>query len=277
MSHAAGCLALSNDTAVCVESTPLGRLYREASFPAEAAMEAVAAHRAVLDEDPDRALKRSAETAVTAVDVAGHSLCVKEFRCRGRLRALKDLVRPSPAWRSWKAGRAMRSLGLPAPRCLAIVLRRAADLAGSSFLVMERLADVLGVDHYVRRQLRAMPFDRRRALVLEAAALMRRLHEKGVWHSDLKASNLLVRERGEGWEFFLVDLAAVRVGCAVAVRERVKSLAQLHASVPLTVSRTNRLRFFRAYASEAAWAADERAVFASVAGLTARRTLNWDN
>ena len=266
---------MPNDTAVCVETTPLGRLVREEGFPRQAALDAIVAHRVALNGDPGETLKRSAETSVTAVDVAGMSLCVKEFHCRGGLRALKDCVRPSPAWRSWTAGRGLRSLGLPAPRCHAVVTRRALNLGGSSYLVMERLAAVEGIDHYVRRRLPAMGGAARRRLILEAADLLRRMHGGNVYHSDLKASNLQVRERGEGWEWFLVDLAAVRLGRLVPVGERVRNLAQLHASVPMLVSRADRLRFLRAYASGAGWAADERAILADVARLTSRRKLNW--
>jgi hypothetical protein len=45
-----------------------------------------------------------------------------------------------------------------------------------------------------------------RPQLASVAAQVRRAHDQGIEHRDLNLGNLLVRERGAGWEVFLVDL-----------------------------------------------------------------------
>jgi tRNA A-37 threonylcarbamoyl transferase component Bud32 len=74
------------------------------------------------------------------------------------------------------------------------------------------------------------------------ARLVRRLHERGIFHKDLKATNVLVADR-----FYLVDIDRVAFGTAVSEADRIFNLAQLNAAVPGPVTRTDRLRFLRWY------------------------------
>jgi tRNA A-37 threonylcarbamoyl transferase component Bud32 len=83
-----------------------------------------------------------------------------------------------------------------------------------------------------------------RALLGKLAALVRTMHAHGVYHRDLKANNILVR----GDELYVVDLDRVSFRPALARAERIWNLAQLNAAVGPRVTRTERLRFFFAYA-----------------------------
>jgi tRNA A-37 threonylcarbamoyl transferase component Bud32 len=101
------------------------------------------------------------------------------------------------------------------------------------------------------------------------------LHAGGVSHADLKGSNLLVRERGGGFELFLVDLAAVRCRGALSEAERIEALAQLNASTPLAVTRVERLRFLAHYLSGAS-RAERKRWFRAVEAKSRTRGCVWD-
>jgi tRNA A-37 threonylcarbamoyl transferase component Bud32 len=76
------------------------------------------------------------------------------------------------------------------------------------------------------------------------ARVVRRMHFRGVYHKDLKANNVLVRGR----EVWIVDLDRVGFSRAVGREDCIWNLAQLNAAVGAPVTRTDRLRFFFAYA-----------------------------
>jgi len=83
-----------------------------------------------------------------------------------------------------------------------------------------------------------------RDFLARLARLVRRMHVRGVYHRDLKANNLLVRDD----EISVVDLDRVDFCREVSRAGRVWNLAQLNAAVGAPVTRTDRLRFLFAYA-----------------------------
>jgi len=83
-----------------------------------------------------------------------------------------------------------------------------------------------------------------REFIGRLARLVRRMHRRGVYHRDLKANNILVR----GDEFYVVDLDRVDFARHVPHEDCAWNLAQLNAAVGAPVTRTDRLRFFFAYA-----------------------------
>jgi serine/threonine protein kinase len=143
-------------------------------------------------------------------------------------------------------------------------------------VVLEEIRGAEPVNRYVLQHCAGNAARARRLRLLDAVAdLLRSLHERGIEHRDLKGSNLLVRERGAGFELFLVDLAEVRFSARVGEARRLEALAQLNASVPLAVGRSERLRFLVRYAPGAG--RRERArLFRAVERLTRTRKCVWD-
>jgi tRNA A-37 threonylcarbamoyl transferase component Bud32 len=244
-------------------------------FSSEDLRAALDRHRGCLAGGTGRVLKDDVRTRVTGIELAnGRRLVVKEYLPAGLARRLEDLVRPAAALREWRAAHELERRGVAAPRAFALV-RPAPLAAASSFVVLEAIERGEPVNRYVLRRGSGAASRAERLRLLDAAAdQLRSLHERGVEHRDLKGSNLLVRERDGGFEFFLVDLAAVR--CVRRVREarRLEALAQLNASTPLAVGRSERLRFLTRYAPGAS--RPERARrFRAVDRLTRARKCVW--
>ena len=131
-----------------------------------------------------------------------------------------------------------------------------------AFLVMEDLGEDARLDHVALARyagaLDAALRREKRTLVLATARLFRALHAAGVYHGDLKAVNLFVRDTPKGPRIALADYDRVEFGRHVSDRRRLKNLAQLSASVAVCISMTDRLRFFREYSADdpvraAAW------------------------
>lgn len=83
----------------------------------------------------------------------------------------------------------------------------------------------------------------RREFLFRLARVVRRLHDYGVYHGDLKAGNVLVG----GGRILIVDLDRVKFRADLADRERRFNLAQLNASVAPPLTKTDRLRFLDFY------------------------------
>ena len=169
----------------------------------------------------------------------GRVSCIKLFydkRIRAKLRRLLGL---SKARRAYRNGRRLNQLGIGSPAMWGYIERRPISPA---MIVTELVDDGMRLDHWVIENGTPRP------LVLGLAGFIKNMHDRGVTHSDLSPRNILIRPRGERFEFLLLDYEDARFGARVGHRARLHDLHHLHermfSYVPLRV----RLRFLRAYA-----------------------------
>jgi tRNA A-37 threonylcarbamoyl transferase component Bud32 len=204
---------------------------------------------------------------------------VKETKVRGAPDVLKNAFRSPRAVKAWVAGNGLwhRHVDVAEPR--ALVVRGRWPLRRESFLVMEDVsADGERLDLRSLRLWGGGPLDaaairEKRAVVERLGLLVGGLHARGIYHGDLKAVNLFVREKHRRPSFCLVDYDRVGFGAEpVSLRRRVKNLAQLAASLGTYFSRGDRLRFYRSYASRLPGAWESRGPVArGVAEACARK------
>jgi hypothetical protein len=259
--------------------SPMGRILRVPGFSPARAQEAVRLHQAVLMGEECGALyKRAVKSKVTGVDLPREGggverLCVKEFIRPPALRWFPARWRHRPALRSWNAAIEIERRGISAPRRLALVL----GPARSSFLVMSFIEEALPLDEFVESLfVPGTPLPRRREFLHAGAEFLNNCARASVHHKDMKASNVFVRSRpGGGWEFILIDLAAVRVPWAPRPEERVLNLAQLHSSIGLALSFSDRLRFMKDLAREEPTLAG-RDTLCEIGRLALRRRCAWE-
>lgn len=92
----------------------------------------------------------------------------------------------------------------------------------------------------------------KRKTIRSAGLLLRKFHQTGFFHGDLQLKNILVA----GDQLFLIDFDRSCRKRTLSIRERMKNLLRLNRSVEkwrglgLPINRTDRWRFFLAYAGE---------------------------
>ncbi|MCY2965755.1 MAG: hypothetical protein NT069_19355, partial [Planctomycetota bacterium] len=115
---------------------------------------------------------------------------------------------------------------------------------------------------------------RRHELIRACGTFLGRLHSLGGDHRDLHAGNLLVGATSGGSPLLtLIDLQALRVVFAICEADRWHALATLHQTFVGQTTRSDRLRFWRAYQSEFTLRSSEVAPHSSTELLAC--TLGW--
>jgi tRNA A-37 threonylcarbamoyl transferase component Bud32 len=251
-------------------------IYHRRNFAAWCAVLAVGDHLHSVRRGEREILKDSRRSALSRQLLAGTRVVVKETRCRGFLDLLKNAFRRPRGLAAWVNGNGLvvREVGAAIP--LAVVVQGRWPFRRSSWLLMEDIHPDERLDLYVLRRFageldESLRAEKRR-LVRSFAAFLGDLHRRGIYHGDLKAVNVFVRAQPGGrFAFRLVDYDHVRFGRSVSTRRRIKNLGQLAASIAVLVTRTDRLRFFRAYAPDEETLRNEKTYARGVAKALARK------
>ncbi len=121
-----------------------------------------------------------------------------------------------------------------------------------SVLVTEALADVTPLHHWLTGVLPTLrPCEQTRWRQILACALGRfvaDIHHAGIRHGDFHAGNLLLRGQPDSLELFLLDLDAASLGQPLPSAQSRQNLGMFHLWFNDKGTRSDRLRFLKAYA-----------------------------
>lgn len=179
-------------------------------------------------------------------------LCIKRNNYQGLLSSLRNLPRSSRARKSWIAANGLLARKISTPKSIALIEDQRGWLWKESFFINEYLPQAERLNHYVLKTFSKAPpgqEKRRKEFLSRLAREIRKIHEKGIYHADLKSDNILVEEKSDGgWKFVFVDLDRVAFKKKVSIKKRIINLAQINASVADCITIADRMRFFREYA-----------------------------
>jgi tRNA A-37 threonylcarbamoyl transferase component Bud32 len=224
-----------------------------------------------------RLLKQCVTSTVAEIEMPTPSgpraVILKRVNVRSALEPLKNLFRSSAVRRSWLQGHVLCERWLPTPRPLAMFHHvRAGIFPAEGYLLTEKVPDAIGLPEAVRE---CRDRGTLRAWGERLARVVRAVHDRGVSHRDLKAPNVMLQNAvtdPASATPVLIDLVGVRASAdAVPFARRAKELARLNASflaVP-HVTRTERLRFLRAYLRAGERQADWKSWWRAVSEATA--------
>jgi tRNA A-37 threonylcarbamoyl transferase component Bud32 len=168
---------------------------------------------------------------------SGRRVVIKEKKGERLSRVDLDLfvkeTRSPRARRIWKNSHGLALRAIDTPRLWAW---------GGSWVAGEWVESV-DLHEYIRGSYGALDRRAKNEFLFRFARMIHRLHDRGAFHSDLKAGNVLVG----GGRILLVDLDRVRFSLDVTEGRRMFNLAQLNASVTPPLTRSDRLRFLHAY------------------------------
>jgi len=215
-------------------------------------------------EEPARMIERAGGEAVEGgrggvqlVPFGEGRLVVRHCRRGGLIgRLLGDLyLGRGRALREWRVSDAAAK-GVLTPRIVALVQRRAFGPLFRADVVSVEVEDAIAGGDYLgwfpaaanREVLRE-----KRQIIEAVAAAVRRMHDAGLYHGDLNASNLLLRRAGGKLEVHILDLDRSRMMRRVGPRRRRHELMRLNRSLmkmrldPCPIDDEDRLHFLHAY------------------------------
>src|SRR5262249_42532455 len=124
-------------------------------------------------------------------------------------------------------------------------------LPSDSFLVTRSLNDAATLGQFLTEILPTIPeplrSQHRQAVAIALGTFLADLHLAGVCHPDLHPGNLLVTWVDGAPKFTLIDLHDCRVGVKISETARLDNLVSFKRWFLLRGSRSDRLRFWRAY------------------------------
>ena len=221
----------------------LKRLLDDANLPLQEAVETIKQ-------------TRSTVVAKARLSLLGEPALVAYKRARYKhwWKALLAVFRRSRSLRAWYLGHALLQRGIATARPVCVCEPRRRGLRWESYLAAEWI-DGEDLQAFVQRIRDASPgarWAKARDAAVTLGRLLGRMHAWHVAHRDLKAANLMVVDRGEQIEAYLIDLDGVRLLRRISPRRRARNLARLAASIAAHpwVTRTLRLRFLHAYLEE---------------------------
>lgn len=175
----------------------------------------------------------------------------KHFREGKKRDRLWAWVRRARARRAWINSHSLRMRGIPTPAPLAFGEKRGQGSTRESFLAMEEVVGAEPADQFLEKRLRSLPEahqqEVRRQFAGSLGSLVRWMHQSGISHRDLKASNILVVQGVEGMKLWVVDLDGVKTRRKVRERDIARDLGRMQAAFAALFSPADEEHFLRCY------------------------------
>jgi tRNA A-37 threonylcarbamoyl transferase component Bud32 len=194
-------------------------------------------------------IKDEAKTRAGFVTVGEQPVFIKRFETKSWADGILERIRGSRAARSLRGAALLAEGGFACPAPLAALDVRSAGSVRTSYLVSEALGEARTLSAFVDRRLGGArrDFRWRREVSHSVAREIRRLHEAGLYTSDLQETNLMLEPSEDGVRIYFVDLDGFHRLARVSWRHRKRNLVQLDRSVGRFLSRSERLRFLYDY------------------------------
>lgn len=175
---------------------------------------------------------------------------LKIFLCRRRFDFIKNVFQGSRARRAFEAELVMAKNNFDVPEAIAMVEQKAWFFHTKSFFMTFGVEDSKSFfqslcelrEHLTQEQLSGW-----REMIRAFGRTIGSMHACNIFHGDLRLNNVLLGQEGDNHRFFFVDNERTKKFKRIPLRCRVKNLVQVNIVPPDIVSRTDRMRFFRAY------------------------------
>jgi tRNA A-37 threonylcarbamoyl transferase component Bud32 len=224
-------------------------------------------------------LKKTAKETVSVLSVTQDgetcTAVIKEARFASLFSRLRNTLCRSRARRNWIGARALRVRGVPTPDALALLEHRGGLLLSRTILITRYVDRSQELNDYVlqryNRVLSEEETRHKRRFIAALAGFIRDMHDKGIYHADLKSNNILVGEAVDSWRLQVVDLDRLRCDRRLSFEERANNLAQMNASVASCITPADRMLFFRYYAQGTPLAKEGKRYFRRIMDIGMRK------
>ena len=184
------------------------------------------------------------------------AIAYKRYRPKAWWKRLTAGLHPSRARQSWICGHALLARGVPTPRPLMACEPSPWREPGVSYLATAWIDGALNLHAYAWKLADSGEEQRRtrtRCAARSVGRLIGWMHAWQISHHDLKGCNVLLADRGDDVEAYIIDLDGVAWHRRLSRRAATENIARLAASVQAHpwLTRTDRLRFLMAYLGRA--------------------------
>jgi tRNA A-37 threonylcarbamoyl transferase component Bud32 len=167
----------------------------------------------------------------------------------GLRKLIKDNLQASHLWRSWHRAKQLQAAGIPVQRPLAMFKYRRWGIVRKIVIVGEYLPDMSPLSSILSDERQTEGSDLKTELLETLALELRAMHDRGFYHRDLKADNILVRRQAGRWMIVFIDLEGVKFKPDLVMSERVVDLGRLWLALMPFTSMQERERFLDHYVS----------------------------
>ncbi len=240
-------------------------------------------HARALCDKMDNVIKVTPKVGITRVPVTGGnvpSVFVKEYRYVSFWKGIFYAFFRSPARKAWLAAHGLLALNIRTPKPIALFEEKRFYGIRKSVIIMEDISACLPCNVYVREKFSGSSgkdtLKKKRRFISCLAQSFKQLHDALVYHGDLKANNIMVKEKQDGWDFFYLDLDRVCFDTALVREQRIKNLSQLNASLPHCITYTDRLRFYQTYMGIKQLGRENKLTIRAIVQLSIQRKHVWN-
>jgi tRNA A-37 threonylcarbamoyl transferase component Bud32 len=189
--------------------------------------------------------------ATTTLRVNGRELLVyikeDDLAEMGVRKFLKDNIQASRPWKTWQRTLQLQAAGVAVQPPIAVLEYRRLGLVRKAVYVGKYASDAVSVARLLGVDGPA-GVDRHRLLVTLADAL-RRMHDRGFYHGDLKAGNILVVQQPDRWDIRFIDLEGVVAKRHLTDTDRAIDLGRLWLALLSLTTQVERERLLECYVS----------------------------
>lgn len=167
-----------------------------------------------------------------------NEIVAKKFKLTRSYDRFRFHFLPSKAFRSLEIAKTLLQNGLKTPRPIAII----EDKGGFNRLInCYYLTEFLEYDCSFSQVVNGLDVNLKRKIIIEAARNISLMHNAGIIHNDLHASNILIKNIKTQPELYYVDLNRARKEKILSINARAKDLGRL------TLNQQDQITFYENY------------------------------
>jgi tRNA A-37 threonylcarbamoyl transferase component Bud32 len=218
--------------------------------------------RSALNGNTYKTIKETKVRSVISIpgsDVNKNGIYIKYFKRDGYSDYVKYLLVPTRTRTEWKVANELLSQNINTALPLATAEKRRYGMLVSSLLVTEAVTNSEEFMEFCQANyegaLSGNKEAEKRKLLRKLAIFIKTIHEKGFFHCDLHAGNILIKFGNKqsssihDCDLYLMDLHRVKILNNMSCRKRRYNLAQIFNSLSSILTKADKLDFLRSYGS----------------------------